>query len=340
MFRFLIVRLSAIGDVIHGMPIACALRKRYPDAMLAWAVEQRAADVLEGHPALDHRIVLPRGWLRSPSTVWRLRRQLRSLRFDVAIDAQGLTKSAVAAWLSGARRRIGLGGRWGRELSPWLNTERVEADDLHAVDRSLRLLRPLGIESPEVRFDVPDPPSAAAAADAIVHTEGLDAGFVLFTSGAGWPSKLWPTDRYAAVAAHLGRNWGLPSLLIWGNAEEHARAEQIVVRSEGFARLAPKMTLLELAALARRARMCLGSDTGPLHLAAAVGTPCVGLYGPWPAAKHGPYGPQHVTVQKMVLDGSTRERRHASSIYMDAIDVSSVCAACDGRLRLRNVSPQ
>ena len=339
MLRLLIVRLSAIGDVIHGMPIACALRRRFPEAMLTWAVEQRAAELLDGHAALDHRIVLPRGWLRSPTTVWRLRRQLRELRFDVAIDAQGLTKSAVVAWLSGARRRIGLGGTWGRELSPWLNTERIEADDLHAVDRGLRLLRPLGIESPEVRFEVPDPPAAGAAADAIVLTQRLEGGFVLITSGAGWPSKLWPLDRYAAVAVHLGRNWGLPSLLIWGNAEERGRAERIAEQSEGFARLAPKMTLLELAALARRARICLGSDTGPLHLAAAVGTPCVGLYGPWPAEKHGPYGPQHVTVQKMVLDGTTRERRRASSIYMDAIDVPAVCAACDGRLRLRNAPP-
>ena len=176
MLRLLIVRLSAIGDVIHGMPMACALRQRLPEAMLTWAVEQRAAELLDGHAALDHRIVLPRGWLRSPTTVWRLRRQLRELRFDVAIDAQGLTKSAVVAWLSGARRRIGLGGTWGRELSPWLNTERIEADDLHAVDRGLRLLRPLGIESPEVRFEVPDPPAAGAAADAIVRTQRLEGG--------------------------------------------------------------------------------------------------------------------------------------------------------------------
>ena len=116
--RILLVRLSAIGDVIHGMPIAVALRERFPRAFLAWAVEQRAADLLEGHPAIDQRIVLPRGWLRSPSAVWRLRRQLRSLGFDTAIDAQGLSKSAIVAWLCGARRRIGMGGRWGRETQP------------------------------------------------------------------------------------------------------------------------------------------------------------------------------------------------------------------------------
>jgi lipopolysaccharide heptosyltransferase I len=337
--RILIVRLSAIGDVIHGMPVACALRERFPDSLLVWVVEQRSADVIQDHEALDQRIVLPRGWLKSPLTVWRLRRQLRALHFDTAIDAQGLSKSAIVAWLSGAKRRIGLHGVWGRELSTWLNNELVEADGLHAVDRSLRLLRPLGIDSPQVEFQVPAPAAEQQAAEAMIRSGGLTGGFVLVTSGAGWPSKLWPIDRYAAVAVHLGRQWKLPCVLIWGNAEERARAEQIVAAAEGHARLAPKMTLLELASLARRATFCLGSDTGPLHLAAAVGTPCIGLYGPWPADKHGPYGPQHLTVQKMCLDGTTRQRRHAPPTCMEAIDVESVCEACDEMAQRRGLEP-
>ena len=152
---------------------------------------------------------------------------------------------------------------------------------------------------------------------------------MLIAPGAGWPSKLWPLDRYAAVAAELGRRRNLPSLILWGNADERARAEQIVAGSAGFGRLTPRMSLLELAAVARRATMCLGSDTGPLHLAAAVDCPCVGLYGPWPAEKHGPYGPLHVTVQKLCMQGTTRQRRHASSKYMEAIDVASVLEACE-----------
>jgi ADP-heptose:LPS heptosyltransferase len=233
------------------------------------------------------------------------------------------------AWLSGAKRRIGFGGAWGRELSPWLNTELVGADGLHAVDRHLLLLGPLGIQSLAVRFDVPEGPAEAAAAQAIVEQADMTVGFALIGSGAGWPSKRWPAERYAAVAAHLGRSWGLPTMVIWGNNEEHARAEQIVAGSQNHAVVAPKMTLAQLAAVQRRARLFLGSDTGPLHLAAAVGTPCVGLYGPWPADKHGPYGPQHVTVQKMCMEGSTRQRRRAPPIYMESIDVASVCEACD-----------
>jgi lipopolysaccharide heptosyltransferase I len=326
--RILIVRLSAIGDVIHGMPLACALRERFPQALITWVVEERAAEVLRGHQALDDLIVLPRGWLKSPPTVWRLRRRLRAARFDVALEAQGLIKAAIAAWLSGARRRIGFGGRWGRELSPWLNTELVDASDRHAIQRYLALLEPLGIYSPAVRFQVPECGTDARIAAAVLEELGLGDRFAIVNVGAGWPSKLWPAARWAAVAAHLGRAWTLPSLVVWGNAEERQRAEEVVLGSAGHARLAPKMTLGQLAALARRASLFLGSDTGPLHLAAAVGTPCVGLYGPWPAEKHGPYGPQHVVLQKMRLEGSTRQRRHAPPVYMEAIDVADVCDAC------------
>jgi lipopolysaccharide heptosyltransferase I len=327
--RILIVRLSAIGDVIHGMPLACALRERYPEALLAWVVEERAAELLRGHDALDELITLPRGWLKSPRAVWRLRRRLRGMEFDTAIDAQGLTKAAIVAWLSGAKRRIGFGDPWGRELSQWLNTELVDTTAEHAVDRTLQLLLPLGIQSPAVRFRVPEHPADRATAGETIRQGGLDDGFALINPGAGWPSKLWPTDRYAAVAGHLGWAWGLPSLVIWAGEKELALAREIAAGSGGHARLAPPTTLGQLAALARRCRLFIGSDTGPLHLAAAVGTPCVGLYGPWPAKRHGPYGPQHIALQKMFFEGPTRARRNAPPKLMEAIHVELVCGACD-----------
>ena len=164
---------------------ACRLRtaRTFSPACLAWAVEQRAAELIEGHPAIDQRIVLPRGWLRSPVRVWKLRNQLKNLAFDTAIDAQGLTKSAVVAWLSGAKRRIGMGGRWGREISRWLNNELVVTDGLHAIERGLKLLEPLGIQSPAVRFDVPAAAAEPNAVAEMIHRLGLDDGFVLVASG-------------------------------------------------------------------------------------------------------------------------------------------------------------
>lgn len=327
--RFLIVRLSALGDVIQGLPMACALRERFPDAFVAWAVQRPADQLLEGHEAIDRVISLPRGWLKSPAGVWRLRRMLRELRFDVALDGQGLSKSAVLARLSGAPRRIGFGPPWGRELSRWLNTECVDTRDMHIIERNLRLLRPLGIEAPAIRFLVPEHASDRQAAQQMLVRAVGALPFAMISPGAGWASKLWPTARYAAVASHLGTAHGLATLVTAGTEQERELARRVVADAPGHARLAPPTTLAELAAVARRARIFIGSDTGPLHLAAAVGTPCVGLYGPWPGHRHGPIGPPHILVQKAQFSGTTRQRRAAPKELMEAIAVADVCEACD-----------
>lgn len=139
--RFLIVRMSAIGDVIHGLPVLTSLRAAWPQAFIAWVVEGRAAELLAGHAALDIVVSIKRGWLKHPASVLDLRRRLRTLDVDIAIDLQGLTKSAVAARLSGARQRIGFAGPDGREISPWLNNSRVLPTATHVIDRNLELLR-------------------------------------------------------------------------------------------------------------------------------------------------------------------------------------------------------
>ncbi len=327
--RILIVRLSAIGDVVHGLPVLCALREHLPGAYLAWMVEGKPGDLLSGHRALDELIRVPRGWLKSPRTVWQLRQRLKSLRFDIAIDVQGLTKSALAAWLSGARQRVGFAGVDGRELSGWLNNHRVEPQGTHVIDRNLELLTALNIVRPQVRFDLPRLPADEARASEILSTAGLTGGFVVVNPGAGWTSKLWLPERFAAVARHLGRDRGLPSLVVWAGAQERAWAESIVAGADGHAQLAPSTSLTELVALLRRARLFVGSDTGPLHMAVAAGTSCVGLFGPVSALRNGPYGGGHAAVQKVCLTGTSRERRTAGPSSMAAITVEDVAAACD-----------
>ena len=329
--RILIVRLSAIGDVLHGVPVLCALREALPQAFIAWVVEGRNGELLRGHRALDELIVAPRGWLKSPRTVWDVCGKLRKLHFDTAIDLQGLTKSAVAARLSGSQRRIGIGGRDGRELSRLLNNELVTPARTHVIDGNLELLRSLGIDRPEVRFDLPLAPADAATAQQMVHSLGLTGGFVMINPGAGWPSKLWPAARFGAVARALGQSRSLRSLVVWAGATEKQMAEEIAAASGGWAQLAPPTSLTELGALTRRAALFVSSDTGPLHLAVAVGTPSVGLFGPMPAERNGPYGPRHVWVQSMCLTGTSRERRTAGPESMEAITVEQVLTAC-GRI--------
>ncbi len=327
--RILICRLSAVGDVVHGLPVLCALRQHYPTAFIGWVVEQGPSELLRGHSALNELIVVPRGWSRSLGQIWRLGKRLRQFQFRLTIDMQGLTKSALAARLSGAPRRIGFGDEKGRELSRWLNNELVTSNAAHIIDCNLQLLAKLGIVKPSVRFDLPQSSEDQAAAATILAQAAIQGPFGLLNVGAGWTSKLWPAERYAAVAQHLGAVDSLPTLVLWAGDEERRRAEQVVSGSGGHARLAPATSLRQVAALARRARLFVGSDTGPLHIAAAVDTPCVGLYGPMPAERNGPYGPQHVALQKMRFDGTSRERRHAPATLMDAITVDDVCQACD-----------
>lgn len=329
--RLLIVRLSAIGDVVHGLPVAMALRRHFPNACIGWVVEGRAGDLLAGHEAIDELFRVPRRWLRSPRAVWRLRGALRRFAPQVAIDLQGLTKSAIAARLSGAPRRIGPGGRDGRELSRLLNNVRVTPMAVHVIERNLQLLAPLGIASSHVEFGLKEPPHGLGRIKKYVAEANLENGFALINPGAGWPSKLWPTERFAAVARHLGQR-GLKAVVAWAGHQELDMARAIVTGAPGQGDLAPQTSLVELAALARRARLFVSSDTGPLHIAAAVGTPCVGLFGPMPHERNGPYGPQHIAVQQARLADGSHGRRRADRATMQAISVDHVCAACDAIL--------
>jgi len=295
-------------------------------------VEGRAAELLAGHPALDELIVVPRGWLKSPRAVIELRRRLQALQPKVAIDLQGLTKSAIAARLSGAPRRLGFASPDGRELSGLFYTEQVVARSRHVVDRYLELLAPLGIADPQARFELPHNAAAEATIDRALRDLGLQSPLAVINPGAGWPSKVWPAERYALVARHLGASRGLRSLVVWAGDIERQWAAEIVAGSGGYAKLAPRTSLVELAAACRRASLFVGSDTGPLHLAAAIGVPCVGLFGPMPGDRNGPYGTQHVIVQKVCLQGSSRARRTANNDSMLAIEVDQVCQACDRTL--------
>jgi len=327
--RVLIVKLSAIGDVVHGLPVLNALRQGFPEAHISWVVEGRAGDLLAGHPALDRLTVVPRGWLKSPAVVWRLRRELRAGRPDVAIDLQGLARSALTAWLSGARVRIGFAGADGRELSPWLNNRLVLPTATHVIDRNLQLLLPLGVARPVVRFGLPEPLAEAHTVRQFLQLHRLTGAFAVINPGAGWPSKRWEMGRFARVACHLGRRHNLPTVVVWAGPEERAWAQQIVSQSQGHALAAPATTLRELAALVRGAALFVGSDTGPLHIAAAVGTPCVGLFGPVAKERNGPYGEGHIALQRLRLTGPSRARRRAGNQAMRAITVEDVVQACD-----------
>jgi lipopolysaccharide heptosyltransferase I len=328
----LIVRLSAIGDCLETLPMACALKDRYPRCHLTWVVERSAAPLLRGHSAIDDLLELPKGWAKSPTIVWRLRQMLRRRHYEIAFDPQGLSKSAGVAWMAGARRRVGLAAPYGRELSPWLNRVLIKPANEHVVDRQLELLQAVGVRWPMVRFDVPVCPDATRSVAAWLDTPRHLNGFLVINPGATWDSKLWPAERYGEVAAAAAARWRLPSVVVWGGPREHSWAEEIAACSAGSAMVAPPTTLPELAAVLRRASLYVSSDTGPMHLAAAVGTPCVGLFGPTRPENVGPYGADNIAVQAYYEAGTSRQRRAAGNDAMRAITCDMVLEALGRRL--------
>jgi lipopolysaccharide heptosyltransferase I len=315
--RILISRMSAIGDTILTLPVACALREHFPQAYIGWVVEKKSAPMVRKHQALNQVIELERGWFTSPSRIAATRRLLRFHRFDISIDCQGLTKSALAAWLSGAKQRIGLAGKQGGELSRLFNNQLIEPAFNHVVDRSLELLAPLGIRSPTAL-------TWAARWRRTINSHSL----AVLNPGATWNSKLWEMDRFGATAVYLRDTYGYRSVIVWGSDQEREMAEQIVKHSDGSAVLAPSTDLHHLAALIETANLFISSDTGPLHLAVATGTPTIGLYGATRPGDSGPYG--QIAIQKAYESGSRRHRRAADNQAMRQIEVADVCVAIDG----------
>ncbi|MEY4179020.1 MAG: hypothetical protein RLY70_2594 [Planctomycetota bacterium] len=328
----LIVRLSAIGDCLETLPMACALKDRYPRCHITWVVERSAAPLLRGHWAIDDLLELPKGWAKSPKVIWRLRQMLRRRRYEIAFDPQGLSKSAGVAWMAGACRRVGLASPYGRELSLWLNQVLIRPVNEHVVDRQLEMLQTVGVRWPTVRFDVPVCPESTKSVAAWLETPRFVNGFLVINPGATWDSKLWPADRYGEVAATVAARWRLPSVVVWAGPRERQWADEIAACSAGAATVAPPTTLPELAAVVRRASLYVSSDTGPMHLAAAVGTPCVGLFGPTRPENVGPYGADNIAVQAYYQAGTSRQRRAAPNDAMRAITCEMVLEALGRRL--------
>lgn len=324
--RILITRLSALGDVILTLPVATALRERFPGAYLVWLVEARYKALLEGHPALNEVIAVPRRWYRSWRTITGLRRELRARSFDLVIDVQSLTKSAILGWLSGAPTRLAFSPPQGRELAPWFATYCCPPQGRHVVEVFLSLLRPLGVTNSPIRFEINETPAERGWIDKVLGELGLQGPFAVLNVGAAWQSKRWPPERFSQVARFLWEKLRLPSVILWGNSLERQAAQGIVEEAQAACRLAPPTDLRQMAALLRRARLMVSSDTGPLHLAAALGVPCVGLYGPTNPERVGPYGQGHVAVQAVRFQG--RHPRSAPPDLMAAITPEMVCAAC------------
>jgi lipopolysaccharide heptosyltransferase I len=328
----LFVRLSSIGDVVHTLPALAAIHARGWEA--GWIVEPAARPLLDGHPWLSQVVTAPaaRGFRMGEG-----RAALAALRghgYDLALDFQGLWKSAAWARLSGARHVLGYDRRGRREpASALLLTESTPLPSTvtHVIDKNLALLAPLDIHAVGLReFPFPFAPNAVLRVDA--DLAGLGPGdFAVLNPGGGWASKLWPAEGFGELARGL-RDRGLRSLVTWGPGEE-ALADRVVEAARGAAARCFPTTLPELVELLRRARLVVAADTGPLHIACAVGRPVVALFGPTDPARNGPFAADDVVVRRVPRCAPCYRRGcsvHAG--VMREIPAAEVLAAIDRRL--------
>lgn len=304
--RVLVVRIGAMGDVLHAMPAVAALRARDPACFIGWAIEPRWSDLLQmrgdledlsqgvgpaATPALvDRWYSVPTGkWKRRPlagETLGEmdvLRRVLREEQFDVCVDMQGAVKSAVVGKMAGASVFVGMAEPRER-MARWLYRMPVQVAATHVVEQGCELLGAAVSETLQ-----PAPVTLPMHAEEELWADKLVGGdpFFLISPTAGWGAKVWPAERYGAVAAALGRaGYRVLVNASWADGEA---AETVVRASERFAVAVP-CSLRRLIALVRRASVVIAGDTGPLHLAAALGRPVVGIYGPTSPGRNGPYG--------------------------------------------------
>lgn len=309
--NILIVKTSAIGDVIHTFPALNALRRQYPEARIDWLVEEAAADLVIGHPALDSVLVSRRKtWVRDLKHGRVLAacrgfadfvKRLRATEYDLLIDFQGLLKSGISVCLARARRKVGFGkGMEHAEGSYIFLNETVSPVDMdqHAVIRGLLLLKAIGIESEDVIFDLQVGNEQREKIGHLLEVEGVDPArpLVAINPMTTWETKHWKNERFAKVADQL-IDKGI-AVVFSGGSQDVGAIEGIRAAMTGkAASLAGKTTLKDLAALYERVAVLITTDTGPMHLAAAVGTPVVALFGPTAPWRTGPFGLGHKVLR-------------------------------------------
>ena len=342
--RILIVKLGSIGDIVHTLPAVAAIRKALPDSEISWVVERRSAEILRDNPILDRLIVVDTKALRrglvSGETLRAPRQQLRQLRasaFDIAIDFQGLLKSASIARLSGARRVFGFQRDALREpASRLLLSKSVPiSKNSHVIRKNLALASgALGISVPEdADLEFPIATNAGHEAEAL-NAAGVGSQYAILNPGGGWPTKLWSAERFGRLADELWSHHGLHSLVTPGPGEE-ALAETVLQSSQSGRARAVNISLKGFYELAKRAQVYVGGDTGPTHLAIAAGAPIVGLFGPTEWWRNGSLRPADICVERVDIDCRTDCHRRACSkwICMD-IEVERVLQAVSKRLEV------
>lgn len=323
--RFLVIRLGSLGDLVHTLPAVAALRDAFPAARIDWVVERKWAALLHGCPDISDVIPLERNWW-GPTL-----QRLRAMRYTCALDFQGLYKSALLAFLSGARRRVGFSPGFAREGGAvFFYTQRVSPSPGHMVEQNRALAEAAGGRRGAYRFALRVPGEAQADVDRRLAAAGAPEFFVL-SPGGGWRSKCWPAERYGELCRELTRRHGRRGVVNFG-PDERDLAEAVCHVAAAERPIMFETDIPQLMALLGRAKIVVAGDTGPLHLAVALGTPVVGLYGPTDPERNGPYCADDMVVRNARAEETTYKRGSEHSASMLSITVEQVLAAVEQRL--------
>jgi heptosyltransferase I len=335
--RILIIKPSAIGDVVHTLPILNLLKRRWPEAEISWLVTPGCAPLLDRHPQLTEVIQFNRNrfghaWrsLTATSAFARMIAGLRRRRFDWVLDFQGLFRSGWITWLTGADTRVGFDDA--REGAPAFYTHAVSSGGWwhqHAIGRYLSMAAALGCDREPVEFHFAVDPADRAAAAAMVPPS---ARFAVLIPGSLWPTKRWPPEKFAKLAPALQERFGLDTVLL-GIASEAEAAAAIPARFN----LVGRTTLRQTIALLERADLVVANDSGPMHIASALGRPLVAIYGPTNPILTGPYGRLDSVLRLDLPCGPCLERECVHHSCLQWLDVQAVLTLAESQMnRLRS----
>ncbi len=337
--NILIIKPSSIGDVIHALPFLKAIRGRYPNAAISWLINRGIDEIIRDNPNLDNVILFDRKrWGGFDNIGYKFKglaefiRELRHKRFDLVIDLQGLFRSGIITYLSGADYRIGFANA--REFSPIFYNYKVSHPpiEMHAVDRYLFIAKELGsdISKKDFKINIPEKEKGYAAG---LISKVKKRPLIAINPSARWEAKMWPLKRYAELTDAIASKLKAQPVLI-GSREDEVRINELLsmVQSKPL-NLSGKTSLLQLSALLKKADLLITNDSGPMHIAAAVGTPVVAIFGPTRPVRTGPYGNGHVVLQSDLSCVNCLKKRCNDLKCMEAITVDDVLTAVKGILK-------
>ncbi len=330
--NILILKPSALGDIVLALPALTALRKSFPGAKISWLVRPEFAPLLENHPHLDETIIFDRkslgkAWYHPTGirTLCSLIRRLRASQFDAVFDFQGLFRTAVLAWLSGCKKRFGKANS--RELAHLFYTDQIkqDIDSIHLVDFYLKMVKAAGAQQLDVQFELPCNPADVDSANKLLKSSSIKSGqYVIFVPGSAHVDKCWPAERFATLADIIASQFKLPIIAVGTNSEKSLVEKINTMAKTSVMNFVAKTTLKELVELLRTAKLVVSNDTGPGHIAAALGTPLVMMYSWSNPARIAPYGrPECMVAREPYGRGlkikSTNPKHRVTTITVDEV---------------------